>query len=102
MIGNIGLVIRKFNFVVIDYMFLIYIKRGRFMSLSAYLIDLAENPDKLNALKDDPSATLAASGLSEEEQAVIKSGYPAQLRASLGNVVAGDNVVVVVVIAVIA
>ncbi|SFN44927.1 hypothetical protein SAMN05216386_1014 [Nitrosospira briensis] len=71
------------------------------MILRDYLLELAQKPDKVAALRADPKAALAASGLSEADQNIVTSADPGKIRAALGGLGAADNVTVVIVIAVL-
>jgi hypothetical protein len=65
-------------------------------ALANYLMELAENPAKVKALRNNPDAELDASGLSDEEKDVVKSGDPARIRSAFGDPQLGTTVIVIV------
>ena len=52
-------------------------------SLIDFLTNLANDPSTMNKFRQDPDATMQAAGLSQQDQAVIKSKDPAQIRAAI-------------------
>ena len=65
-------------------------------SLSDFLLELSNDPDKLAQYKEDSETVLASSGLSDEDQEVMRSNDPQRIRDALG--ITAQVVVVVVVI----
>ncbi|HXS51445.1 MAG TPA: hypothetical protein VN782_02845 [Usitatibacter sp.] len=72
------------------------------MSLKDYLMQLAESPDKVRALRADPEAEMKKAGLTDSDKQVIRSADAGKIRAALmgGATPRGDNVVVIVVVAI--
>jgi hypothetical protein len=54
--------------------------------LREFLASLAVDPKKLGAFIHDPDTTMAAEGLSEEDQHALRSGFPALIHARLTGV----------------
>jgi hypothetical protein len=67
-------------------------------SLGDFLLGLAEDPARLEEYKRDQEAALSASGLSAEDQEVLRSNDPQRIKAALGDVAAMAVVVIVIVI----
>ena len=53
-------------------------------NVADYLLELAADPAKLDAHKEDPDGHMAAAGIDAESQAVIKTGDVQAVRAHLG------------------
>src|SRR5487761_599587 len=71
--------------------------------IAQYLIDLASDPEKLEAFKANPDVALDTTGLSASDKEVVKSGDSGKIGAALSDgTVMGETVVVIDVIVVVA
>ena len=72
-------------------------------ALAKYLMELSEDPGKLEELKQNPESEMDAAGLSDEDKAIIKSGDPSKIRSAIDGSpeIEGLNVTVVVVVVVV-
>lgn len=73
-------------------------------ALAKYLMELAEDPKKMDDLKRNPDDAMTAAGLSTDDMEIIRSGEPSKIRAAIDGSpeIKGLNVTVVVVVVVVA
>jgi hypothetical protein len=70
------------------------------MTLTDFLIELANDPQKAADFKKDPKKVMTEAGLSQADQELILSGDPQALRAAVDEEKIGDQIVTIVFVSV--
>lgn len=70
-------------------------------SLTDFLLDLAQDPQKAQAFKEKPKEVMAEAGLSEEDQELLLSGDPQAIKEAIDTEKTGGEYVTVIFISVV-
>lgn len=70
-------------------------------SLTTFLLDLAQDPQKTEAFKQNPKQTMMDAGLSEDDQSLLLSGNPQAIQQAIDTEKLGASLVTIIFISVI-
>ncbi|HSM57358.1 MAG TPA: IniB N-terminal domain-containing protein [Candidatus Sulfomarinibacteraceae bacterium] len=70
-------------------------------SLTDFLLDLAQDPQKAEAFKENPKEMMAEAGLSDEDQELLLSGDPQAIKEAIDTDKTAGEFVTVVFISVV-
>jgi hypothetical protein len=70
-------------------------------ALTDFLLELAQDPEKADAFKENPRQVMADAGLSEEDQELLLSGDPQAIRNAIDEERLGGNYVTIIFMSVV-
>lgn len=70
-------------------------------SLTDFLLDLAQDPKKADAFREDPRKVMAEAGLSKEDQELLRRGDPQAIKEAIDTEKTGGEYLTIVFITVV-